>query len=255
MHAFRPTLRAFAALTLIVPLTLALPVCAPSNTPADTAADSTAVDTAVLPGGASSAGEWVNMLPGHSLFWRGYKQQALPVGWQFDSTSGELSRASGGGDIITDQQWDDFELELEWKIGVGGNSGIFYRASESTDVIYMNATEMQLLDNSLHRDGKDSLTSTGANYALYAATEDASRPVGEWNTVRIVAVGPRVEHWLNGQKVVEYRMGSREWLEKVKASKFSQWPEYGMTMGGHIGLQDHGDPVAFRNIRVRELTR
>lgn len=234
MKASRSLARATGALALL----LSAAACRPS-----------------LPDGVTSAGEWANLLPGHAMLWRGYKQQRLPDGWRYDAATRELQRVSGGGDIITDQQWDDFELELEWKVGPGGNSGIFYRATEQTDVIYMNATEMQILDDSVHRDGKNPLTSTGSNYALYAPTEDAAKPVGEWNKVRIVAVGQRVEHWLNGRKVVEFRQMSPEWTALVKGSKFAQWPLYGQSPRGHIGLQDHGDPVSFRNIRVREFVR
>lgn len=204
---------------------------------------------------AREGGAWVNLLPGNATLWRGYRQSTLPDGWRFDATTGILERASGGGDIVTTGQWGDFELELEWRIGLGGNSGIFYRATEGTEVVYMNAPEMQILDNAGHRDGQNPLTSTGSNYALNAPSEAAAKPVGEWNTVRIVAVGPHVEHWLNGKKVVEYEQGSAEWTALVKASKFDQWPAYGRTMRGHIGLQDHGDKVEFRNIRIRELTK
>lgn len=202
-----------------------------------------------------SAGPWVNLLPGDASQWRGYRQPTLPAGWRFDPATGVLERAAGGGDIVTTGQYGDFELELEWRIGLAGNSGVFYRATEETDVIYMNAPEMQILDNSGHRDGQNPLTSTGSNYALHAPSEAAAKPVGEWNTVRIIAVGPHVEHWLNGKKVVEYEQGSPEWTALVKASKFDQWPAYGRSMRGHIGLQDHGDKVEFRNIRIRELAK
>jgi hypothetical protein len=213
-----------------------------------------AAAAAALPAGVRG-GSWVDLLPGDASAWRGYRQDTLPSGWRFDAAAGTLSRTGRAGDIITDRQWGDFELELEWRVGPGGNSGVFYRATEATDVIYMNAPEMQILDNSTHADGRNPLTSTGSNYALHAPERDVSRPVGEWNRARIVAVGPHVEHWLNGTKLVEYRMGSAEWEALVKASKFNQWPAYGRSMRGHIGLQDHGDPVSFRRIRIRELTR
>jgi hypothetical protein len=217
------------------------------------AAGCAAAPAATRPTADARAGEWVDLLPGNASAWRGYKKTSLPDGWTYDAAAGTLSRTGRGGDIITDRQWADFELELEWRVGPGGNSGVFYRATEGTDVIYMNAPEMQILDNSRHADGRNPLTSTGSNYALHAPTADLARPVGEWNRVRIVAVGPHVEHWVNGTKVVEYEMQSPEWEALVKASKFNQWPAYGRSMRGHIGLQDHGDPVSFRNIRIREL--
>lgn len=205
--------------------------------------------------GASATGAWIDLLPGNASAWRGYQQERLSDGWRFDAASGELRRVAGGGDIVTRETYADFELELEWKVQTGGNSGVFYRATEETKVIYENATEMQILDNAGHRDGANALTSTGSNYALYAPVRDLSRPVGEWNEVRIVARGAHVEHWLNGTKVVEYEMWSPEWFAKVQGSKFAQWPSYGRAASGHIGLQDHGDPVAFRRIRIREIAR
>ena len=207
---------------------------------------------AQLPAG-TRAGAWQDLLAGGAArHWREYRQETLPAGWQYDAATNTLTRRSGK-DIITREQYGDFELELEWQVGPKGNSGIFYRATESTDVIYENATEMQVLDNAGHRDGASPLTSAGANYALYAPVRDVSRPAGEWNRVRIVAVGPHVEHWLNDVKILEYEAWTPEWTAKVKASKFDQWPPYGLARRGHIGLQDHGDPVWYRDIKIRVL--
>lgn len=206
-------------------------------------------------GGARDAGPWTDLLASPATQWRGYQKDALPDGWRFDDATKVLTRVAGGGDIVTRAQYGDFEFELEWRVGPRGNSGIFFHATEATARIYENATEMQILDNAGHPDGRNSATSAGANYGLYAPPSDVTRPVGEWNHARIVAVGDRVEHWLNGVKVVEYTMGSADWTARVAASKFAQWPSYGLARRGHIGLQDHGDVVSFRLIRVRELTR
>lgn len=188
---------------------------------------------------------------GTTAGWRGYRRDAMPAGWQV--VDGALTRVSGGGDIISDDQFENFELRLEWNVAPGGNSGIFYRATEGTDLIYENATELQVLDDAAHADGGSRLTAAGANYGLYPAPEGVVKPAGEWNRVRIVADGARVEHWLNGVKIVEYELWSDDWEERVKNSKFAAWPAYGRAPSGHIGLQDHGDRVAFRNIKIREL--
>lgn len=196
-------------------------------------------------------GPWLSLQSADQ--WRGYRRDELPDGWVFDAASGTLTRLRGAGDIITRRQFEDFELELEWKVGPRGNSGIFFRATEGTRRIYENAPEMQVLDNTGHADGRNSLTSAGANYALHAPARDVTRPVGEWNHVRLVVRGPHVEHWLNGEKVVAYEFWTDDWKAKVKASKFNDWPAYGWATRGHIGLQDHGDVVSFRQMRIREL--
>lgn len=202
--------------------------------------------------GAQTADEWIDLQRADA--WRGYRRDELPDGWRFDAASGVLTRERGAGDIITRRQFADFELELEWRVGPRGNSGIFYRATEGTRRIYENAPEMQILDNTGHADGRNSLTSAGANYALHAPLRDVTRPVGEWNAVRLVVRGARVEHWLNGEKLVEYDLWTDDWKALVQASKFRQWPAYGWADRGYIGLQDHGDVVSFRRMRVRELT-
>ncbi len=185
--------------------------------------------------------------------WRGYMSQDVPEGWTVES--GVLAFAPGGegGDLITTDQFGSFELALEWRIDSGGNSGIFYRVIEEGRYAFWTGPEMQILDNDRHPDGRSPLTSAGANYALHAPPEDFTRPVGEWNEARIVVRGSDVEHWLNGERVVSYTLGSPEWQALVADSKFTEWPGYGKAAQGHLGLQDHGDPVWFRNIRVRRL--
>jgi hypothetical protein len=198
-------------------------------------------------------GPWKNLLSGaDATGWRGYRQAQLPAGWKV--IDGALTRVAAGGDIVYGaESFGDFELELEWKLNPKGNSGIFYRATEETRRIFENAPEYQVLDNIGHPDNATDLTVAGANYALDGAPRDAVKPVGEWNVARIIARGAHVEHWLNGRKVVTYQLWSPEWEAKVKASKFVEWPPYGRARRGFIGLQDHGDWVAYRNIRMREL--
>lgn len=196
--------------------------------------------------------EWISLLDDKGTGWRGFRQAALPAGWRV--VDGALTRVGPGGDIVYGaRDFGDFELELDWKLQPKGNSGIFYRVTEDVKRMFEGAPEMQVLDNLLHPDNKTNLTVAGANYALHEAPRDAVKPVGEWNQVRIIARGPHVEHWLNGRKVVEYELWSSDWEARVKQSKFVEWPSYGRSKRGFIGLQDHGDWVAYRNIRVREL--
>lgn len=184
--------------------------------------------------------------------WRGYQQDTMPAGWQV--VDGALTRVAGAGDIITEEQFGDFELVLEWQVEPCGNGGIFYRMIETPEETYHSAPEYQVLDDACHADGASRLTAAGSNYGLHPAPEGVVRPAGEWNEARIVVRGAHVEHWLNGVRTAEYELWSDDWEERVRNSKFVEWPEYGRAQRGHIGLQDHGDHVAFRNIKIRELS-
>ncbi len=170
--------------------------------------------------------------------WRAYGADTMPTGWQ--AVDGSLTRVSRAADIITKEQFGDFELALDWKLEPGGNSGLFYRAVEGLEWIYMGAPEYQLLDDAGHNDGKNPLTSAGSLWGLYAVPRGVVKPGGEWNTTRVIARGTHVEHWLNGQKVVEYEQGSPDFSKRVAGAKFAAWPQFAKAMRGHIGLQEHG---------------
>jgi hypothetical protein len=187
--------------------------------------------------------------------WRGFKQDRLPPGWQV--VSGALTRVAPAGDIVSREQFGDFELALEWKVGPAGNSGVFYRVLELPELgaVWQSGPEAQVLDDARHADGARPETSAGACYGLYPAPRGVVRAAGEWNEMRIRVQEGRVEHWLNGRRVVEYRLGSPEWRERVGRSKFAGLAHYGRAPRGHLALQDHGDWVAYRNIRVRVPSR
>ncbi|MDB6057498.1 MAG: hypothetical protein JWO95_1342, partial [Verrucomicrobiales bacterium] len=145
------------------------------------------------------------------------------------------------------------ELELEWKVTPGANSGIIYHASEEFDHSWKTGTEYQVLDDAKHPDGRDPKRSAGSLYALIAPKNKKLNAVGEWNKSRIVFHKNHVEHYLNGKKVVEYHWGSDELKNMIAASKFSEMPKFATLSTGHICLQHHGGDVSFRNIRVRKL--
>jgi hypothetical protein len=204
-------------------------------------------------GQSPAAPIWRILFDGSSLdAWRGYQSDAIPAAWHI--TDGTLAKDVPVADIVSKDEFGDFELQLEWKIGEAGNSGIFYRGTEEYDHIYWTAPEYQLLDDEKAADNKTRLTCAGAAYGLYPSPAGHLKPVGQWNSTRIVAKGAHVEHWLNGVKLLEYELWSPDWEAKVKASKFSVWPNYGRARKGHFALQgDHDGTLAFRNIRVREL--
>jgi len=155
---------------------------------------------------------------------------------------------------VTKVQFGDFELELEWKIGKAGNSGILYRGTEEQNAIYWSAPEYQLLDNLDAADNKTDHHLAGSVYDLYAVPKDAAKPAGEWNQTRIVAKGKHVEHWLNGKKVAQYDVGSPDWDAAYGKSKFTKYPNFGKAPKGHIGIQgNHPGMLSLRNIRIREL--
>lgn len=189
--------------------------------------------------------------------WRNYQSDHVTDRWKV--SNGELyldkSVTTGAGDIMTDAEFQDYELALEWKISPCGNSGVIFNVVEDEKFknTYNSGPEMQVLDNTCHPDAKIPKHRAGDLYDLIACSKETVKPVGEWNQARIVSKNSKMEFWLNGTKVVDFTMHTPEWKKMVANSKFKTMPGFGEAKKGHIALQDHGDAVWFRNIKIREL--
>lgn len=207
---------------------------------------------------AEIAAGWELLFDGESTSgWRTFGETGVRSQWQ--ARNGELVLTQeGGGDIITEEVFGDFDLSLEWRIAKGGNSGIFYRVTETAPAVFFTGLEYQLLDNA--NADEPPIEQAASLFGLYAPAQDVTRPAGEFNHTRILVHRGSVEHWLNGVRVLEYNLDSAEFAERVAESKFSVNSRFGDAMAGfakadsgHIALQDHGDLVAFRNIKIRRL--
>ncbi|HEY1858982.1 MAG TPA: DUF1080 domain-containing protein [Gemmataceae bacterium] len=187
--------------------------------------------------------------------WHKYKGKDIGDRWKVVDDALALKHNDGkdGGDIVTYDMFGSFELSIEWRVTPGANSGIMYRVEESEDSPGYTGPEYQILDNAKHPDGRKKETSAASCYGLYAPSEDVCKPVGEWNHARILIKGDHVEHWLNGKRVVAYDFDSDDWNKRVAASKFKDFKNFGKIKKGAIDLQDHGDDVAYRNIKIRVL--
>lgn len=201
------------------------------------------------------AAGWTLLFDGTSTAgWHGWKQPTFPSkGWSVKDGTLCFTPGEGGGDIATDAEFGDFELAWEWKVAEGGNSGVMYRCTEDKNYPWETGREYQILDDARHADGKGRLTRAACMYAVAPLEFDVARPAGEWNHARIVCKGDRIEHHLNGFKVVDLDAASQEYAAAIDASKFRTMPHYGKPLKGRIALQDHGDPVWYRNIKIRVL--
>ena len=203
----------------------------------------------------SNKTEWTMLFNGTTVEGlRGYKMDSFPEeSWVIKDGNLKTVPGKHGVDIISKDTFEDFELELEWRLQSGGNSGIFYFASEEGDYIWQSAPEMQVLDNEVHQDRLRKVTSAGALYDLIAPSKEVVNPIGEFNRVKIISKNKQIEHWLNGEKIVDYQIGSETIRDLISKSKFKDMPLFFKSSLGHIGLQgDHGE-VWYRNIRIRKL--
>ncbi len=243
---------AAARAATILQLAVVAAGCAPvQNNVPDTTAMSTTGATGLTV--EQRAAGWRPLFDGtNTSAWRGYKSQAFPAGWRI--VDGVLTKSGSVEDIMTRDQFGNFQLAFDWKLSPGGNAGVFYRGTEEYDKIYWSAPEYQLLDDAGHPDGQSRLTSAGADYGLYPSAAGVVKPADQWNSSLIVVNGNRVQHWLNGQKLLEYEVGSPDWEAKVKASKFVAYPNYGRARQGYIAIQgDHDGALSIRNVRIREI--
>jgi hypothetical protein len=207
---------------------------------------------------AEKAAGWTLLFDGHSLDgWRGYKKpDAAGLRWKVDdgalSLPAQTAAGTRSGDIISRDTFEQFELTLDWRIAPGGNSGIKYFILEDLDSAIGH--EYQVIDDERHADAKiGPHRQTAAFYDVLPATERPVKPAGEWNTTRIVVRGQTVEHWLNGKKVLQYELGSPALKAAIAKSKFKGIARFGTRQNGHILLQDHGNQVWFRSIKIRRL--
>jgi len=265
---------------LVGAIGLTVASCATKNaTTATKGTDSPAYEVLELPKVSlkdfkkNSAGAYV-LFDGSSLNgWRGYGKDHVPSKWGIDNGTLKFSKTPAGvqnpegGDLIFAHDFKNFELEFEWKISQGGNSGTFFLAKEIKDQpIYISSPEFQLLDNENHPDAKmgvDGNRKSSSLYDMIPAKPQNAFPAGEWNRAKIVVNKGKVTHYQNDEKVVEYELWTPEWTQLLEASKFSKekWPLAfdllnnvgGKTKSGVIGFQDHGDDVWLRNITVKEL--
>ena len=243
---------AAARAAIISQLALLVLACAPPGNSTPASSSTTASGATPLTAEQRAEG-WRSLFDGTSTAaWRGYKEATMPAGWQI--VDGVLTKKGSVGDLMTKDQFGNFELALDWKVSPGGNAGVFYRGTEEYDKIYWSAPEYQLLDDAGHPDGQSRLTSAGSDYGLYPSPAGVVKPADQWNSTLIVIKGNTVQHWLNGQKLLEYDLGSPDWQAKVKASKFLAYPHYGLAQKGYIAIQgDHDGALWIRNVRIKEL--
>lgn len=165
----------------------------------------------------------------------------------------ETDKSDLRADIITNDQYENYELSIDWKIAPGGNSGIMYNVTEDGKAAYLTGPEYQLIDDEGFPEKLEDWQKTGADYAMHTTTTRPAKPVGEFNATKIVVKGAHREHWLNGVKVLEYEAWTDDWKKRKAEGKWKDTPGYGMAKKGHIALQDHGSGVWFKNIKVRKL--
>ncbi len=204
--------------------------------------------------------EWIVLFDGKTLNgWHGFNNTGKITNWTIEDGAlvclGAAKDASGG-DIVTDQKFDNFELVWEWKVDKGSNSGVMYHVVEDPKykAPYETGPEYQIIDDIGFPEKLEEWQQAGADYAMHLANEKKNlKPVGEWNSSKIVFNNGHVEHWLNGEKIVEFQAWTDEWNKEKAEGKWKDYPDYGSAKTGGIALQDHGNKAYFKNIKIKEL--
>lgn len=196
---------------------------------------------------------WELLFDGQDLEqWRNYQREDISEQWVVEEGMIILA-GDGAGDLISRKQYQNFDFKLSWKIEEGGNSGIFFLADELPDQIFFNAPEIQILDNERHPDRQLENHRSGSLYDLIASPPTSHKTAGEWNSLRIMIKNKHLKVWQNEVLSTDIVMGSKEWNRIVEGSKFKVWSGFGRNERGHLGIQDHGDKVFLKNLRVKEL--
>ncbi|PHN01963.1 3-keto-disaccharide hydrolase [Flavilitoribacter nigricans] len=235
------------------------------QTPGEEASrEDTAVESSEAPSDNTLSAEeksegWTLLFDGQSMDqWRIFNHDTL-MGWAVQSGEmvalGEGGPDGHGADIITKEKYDNFDLSLEWKISEGGNSGIFFYVVEGDqyETVYHTGPEYQLIDDTGFPGDLAASQHSGANYSMHAPSSITTKPVGEYNLSRIRVEDGHVTHWLNGKKVVEYDLWTPEWQALIDSGKWNDYPDYGKARSGHLALQDHGNKIWFKNIKIKTL--
>lgn len=221
--------------------------------PVATNTDATPTVTSSTEVQVEPADDWQWLFNGESTNdWIDRNGNEIGQQWQIIDDALVLT-AAGGGAILSKQSFTDFELELQWQIAASGNSGIFYKVAGPDSEVRSGGLEYQLLDDDNYPGHDNPIHFTAALFDIYAPQIDAHLPAGSWNSTRIVVRYPHVEHWLNGKLVLQFELGSADWQNRAAQSRFAPEHVLGAAEPGHIMLQDHGDRIAFRQIRIRAL--
>ncbi|RAJ10486.1 uncharacterized protein DUF1080 [Chitinophaga skermanii] len=215
------------------------------------AAENTLTDTEKAEG-------WKLLFNGQNLDgWRMYQSKPADTWGVQDGllhcTGSATDKSDKRGDLVTNDEYENFEFSADWKLAPQGNSGILYLVSEEFPSSYQSGPEYQLIDDNNFPEKLEDWQKTGGNYAMNPPLKNASKPIGEWNNTRIIVNKGHVEHWLNGEKVVEYELWNDEWKKHKSEGKWKDTPSYGSAKKGHIAFQDHGSEIWFKNVKLKQL--